>query len=310
MALFTEGTPEGPESRAIRLGVFDWLKQASLINANEFARAELEHGAVVNGQRIILVGPQGIFKPTQIRYFPLSITTTTKGPYRDAFSTRDEFLLYKYRGTDPMFHENRKLRETIGQNIPLIYFHSTIPGKYLAIWPVFIVGDNPAELAFTVAADDALQLNYPRDDEHPELRRAYVTREQRQRIHQRTFRDRVLQAYEERCTICRLRHAPMLDAAHIIPDTAPEGEPIVPNGLSMCKLHHAGYDRMFFGIRPDYSIEVRRDILEEEDGPMLKHGLQEIHDTRIHVPRSARLRPDPARLERRYEEFETGNREC
>ena len=40
-------------------------------------------------------------------------------------------------------------------------------------------------------------------------------------------RDRVLQAYEERCTICRLRHTPMLDAAHIIADTAPEGEPIV-----------------------------------------------------------------------------------
>ena len=138
---------------------------------------------MVNGQRIILVGPQGIFKPTQIRYFPLSITTTTKGPYRDAFSTRDEFLLYRYRGTDPNFHENRKLRETIGQNIPLIYFHSTVPGKYLAIWPVFIVGDNPADLTFTVAADDALQLNYPRDDEHPDIRRAYVTREVRQRIH-------------------------------------------------------------------------------------------------------------------------------
>lgn len=44
-----------------------------------------------------------------------TITTTTKGPYRDAFSTRDEFLLYKYRGTDPNFHENRKLRESIGQ---------------------------------------------------------------------------------------------------------------------------------------------------------------------------------------------------
>ena len=297
---------EDSQSRAIRLGVFDWLRRVSLTNDNEFTRAELEQGAPVNGQRIILVGPQGIFKPTQMRYFPLSITTTTKGPYRDAFSKQDELLLYKYRGTDPNFHENRKLRETIGQNIPLIYFHSTIPGKYLAIWPVFIVGDNPSELTFTVAADDALQLNYPRDDEHPELRRAYVTREVRQRIHQQTFRERVLQAYEERCTICRLRHAPMLDAAHIIPDSNPEGEPIVANGLSMCKLHHAGYDRMFFGIRPDYSIEVRHDILEEEDGPMLRHGLQEIHDTRIHVPRSARLKPDPERLEQRYGEFVRG----
>jgi putative restriction endonuclease len=301
--MFADGMLEDPESRAIRLGVFEWLQRASSITSNEFTRNELEYGATVNEQRIILVGPQGIFKPAQIRHYPLSITTTTNGPYSDAFSRDSDFLLYKYRGTDPNFHENRKLRESIGQGIPLVYFHSTIPGKYLAIWPVFIVGDNPATLTFTVAADDALQLDYPRDDERPDLRRAYVTRAVRQRIHQQTFRARVLQAYEQRCTICRLRHASMLDAAHIIPDKAPEGEPIVPNGLSLCKLHHVGYDRMFFGIRPDYSIEVRRDILAEQDGPMLKHGLQEIHDTRIHVPRSARLKPDPERLQQRYDEF-------
>lgn len=46
-----------PQSCAIRLGVFDWLNRASAINGNEFTRTELEQGAVVNGQRIILVGP-------------------------------------------------------------------------------------------------------------------------------------------------------------------------------------------------------------------------------------------------------------
>ena len=95
----------------------------------------------------------------------------------------------------------------------------------------------------------------------------------------------------------------MLDAAHIIPDTDPEGEPIVKNGLSLCKLHHAAYDRSFFGIRPDFSIEVRGDILEESDGPMLKHGLQEIHNSLIQLPSRKLDRPDPVRLERRYEEF-------
>jgi putative restriction endonuclease len=294
---------EDQQSRAIRQGVFDWLRRAESIQGNEFTRTELEQGVLVNDQKVVLVGPQGIFKPAQIRYFPLSITTTTKGPYSDAFSKESPFLLYKYRGINPNFHENRKLRETIGKGIPLIYFHSTIPGKYLAIWPVYIVADDPDQLTFTVAADDALQMDYPRDDEHPELRRAYVTRTVRQRIHQQTFRERVLQAYRERCTICNLRHVSMLDAAHIIPDTSPEGEPIVSNGLSLCKLHHAGYDRMFFGVRPDYSIEVRRDILKEKDGPMLKHGLQEIHNAYIRTPHRASLKPDPNRLERRYEEF-------
>jgi Transglycosylase associated protein/HNH endonuclease len=40
----------------------------------------------------------------------------------------------------------------------------------------------------------------------------------------------------------------------------------VPNGLSLCKLHHAAFDRHFLGLRPDYVIEVRRDILKEHDG--------------------------------------------
>jgi putative restriction endonuclease len=294
---------EDPQSSAIRRGVLDWLKRASDLTGNEFTRVELERGIRVGNEQIRLVGPQGIFKPAQIDYFPLSITTTTKGPYSDTFSIKDEFLLYRYRGKDPEFHENRKLRETIGKGIPLVYFHSTIPGKYLAIWPVFIVADNPAQLTFTVAVDDALQLDYSRDDENSRLRRAYITRSVRQRIHQQTFRERVLRAYGERCTICSLRHVSMLDAAHIVPDSEPEGEPIVSNGLSLCKLHHAGYDRMLFGVRPDYSVEVRRDVLKEKDGPMLKHGLQEIHNSMIQVPKNNHLRPDPHRLEYRYSEF-------
>ena len=42
----------------------------------------------------------------------------------------------------------------------------------------------------------------------------------------------------------------------------------VPNGFSLCKLHHAAFDTYFVGVRPDRIIEVRRDILEEQDGPV------------------------------------------
>lgn len=294
---------EDRQSHALRMGVSEWLKNATALGANEFSRTELEKGAEVQGERIILVGPQGIFKPAQIRYYPLSITTTTAGPYKDAFSLKDDFLLYKYRGTDPDFHENRKLREAKNHGIPLVYFHSTIPGKYIAVWPVYVVGDNPETLTFTVAADDISSLEYQRDDEDPTIRRAYVTRSVRHRIHQETFRERVLHAYQDRCTICSLRHRNLLEAAHIISDSAPEGEPIVSNGLSLCKLHHAGYDRLFFGIRPDYRIEVKRDIMEERDGPMLRYGLQEIHDQGITVPRARDLKPDPERLDQRYQQF-------
>lgn len=50
-------------------------------------------------------------------------------------------------------------------------------------------------------------------------------------------------------------------------------------------------------------VEVRRDILEEEDGPMLRHGLKGVHGQRIVLRRRAEWRPDRERLEQRYEAF-------
>ena len=58
------------------------------------------------------------------------------------------------------------------------------------------------------------------------------------------------------------------------------------------KLHHAAFDRHFLTVRPDYTIEVRRSILEEEDGPMLLHGLKGMHDRPIYLPRELSLLPE------------------
>lgn len=49
----------------------------------------------------------------------------------------------------------------------------------------------------------------------------------------------------------RLRHADLLDAAHVLPDTHPPGIPVVPNGLARCKIHYAAYDRNILGVRPN-----------------------------------------------------------
>jgi putative restriction endonuclease len=98
-----------------------------------------------------------------------------------------------------------------------------------------------------------------------------------------------------RQALCRLRHQELLDAAHITPKGDAEGEPIVSNGVALCKLHHAAFDRFFFAIRPDYVIEVRPSVLRESDGPMLV--------VEIHLPRRTIDLPDRARLERRYEQF-------
>ena len=100
-----------------------------------------------------------------------------------------------------------------------------------------------------------------------------------------------------------MRHRELLDAAHIIPDAHPLGEPLIKNGLSLCKLHHAAFDQHFIAVNPDYVIEVRPDILEESDGPMLLHGLQGMHEKRIILPTSPAFRPDRDLLALRYEAF-------
>ena len=97
------------------------------------------------------------------------------------------------------------------------------------------------------------------------MRRAYATAAVRVRLHQRAFRERVLRAYRQQCAFCRFRHPELLDAAHILPDSDPGGEPVVRNGLALCTLHHGKFDRLFLGVRPDDTIEVRPDILREED---------------------------------------------
>ena len=201
------------------------------------------------------------------------------------------------------------------RRLPLIYFHGIVPGKYVAAWPVFVVADDPAGLAFSVAVDDARHLEIRREttidqgavhEEADTARRAYVTAAVRVRLHQRAFRERVLDAYQRQCAFCRLRHEELLDAAHIVPDTEPEGEPVIRNGLALCTLHHAAFDRYFLGLRPDYVLEVRPDILKERDGPTLVHTIQALHGSRIILPRRSDLRPAQDLLEIRYERFRRG----
>jgi len=258
--------------------------------------------------RIPLVGPSGIWKPAACE-LPISIATVTHGPYSDTFDSRRGVLRYAYRGSDPQHRDNRGLRRAMVERVPLVYFHAVTRGHYAAAYPVFVVGEEPAALFFAMQVDDlsaALTAAAGADaagEDAAEPRRAYVTASFRRRLHQVAFRERVIRAYHDRCALCRLHHLPLLDAAHITPDADPEGEPLVSNGLALCKLHHAGFDRFFFAVRPDYTVEVRPSVLAESDGPMLVVGLQQIHGQRIGLPSRATDLPDRDRLARRYEAF-------
>ena len=141
---------------------------------------------------------------------------------------------------------------------PLVYFHGIVPGLYAAEWPVFIVGDEPGRLTFTVSVDERrfAQLGTaPIEEESPEIRRRYATRLFRQRLHQTEFRERVVRAYQHHCAVCRLKRDELLEAAHIVPDADALGAPTIPNGVALCMLHHAAFDRYLIGINPDCVVE-------------------------------------------------------
>ena len=288
----------------IRLAAFEWLDKQSLIQGDVLSRDLLESGFQFNDQKIILLGAKGIWKPKSMSY-PLSITTTSNGPYSDSF-TDDGFLKYKYRGQDPEHPDNKGLRALISLQKPLIYFHSIIKGKYLATWPVFIINDNKKDLVFTVAVDDIKMVNkeLPQTNEDATFyRRSYLTSNIQLRLHQRSFRERVLMAYQNQCALCKLKHIELLDAAHIIADKEDSGDPIVQNGLALCKIHHSAFDNNFIGINPDYIIKIRTDLLTETDGPMLRYGIQSLNNSRLILPTDKINWPDKSRLEIRFSEF-------
>jgi putative restriction endonuclease len=135
-------------------------------------------------------------------------------------------------------------------------------------------------------------------------RREYATRAVLQRLHQQQFRRMVLAAYREQCSICRLRHIELLDAAHILPNRHPLGEPLVTNGLGLCKIHHSAFDANIIGVDDRTVVHVREDILREKDGPMLKHGLQEAEGARLILPRNTDLHPNRDFLVERFERFQ------
>ncbi len=291
---------------SIRLKAFSWLAEKTNAIGDVLPRALLQEGFIYEGNRIPLIAPQGIFKP-KVLDLPLSISTTTRGPYSDIFS-EEGYLYYRYRGINPNHPDNSGLRKLLVNKRPLIYFHGIIPGQYMAIWPVYVIDDNPSELVFKVAVDDISTIDFESIEnsmlsENTMARRAYITSTVRLRLHQRDFRERVLNAYRSQCALCRLRHRELLDAAHILPDSSPEGEPLITNGISLCKLHHAAYDSFILGVSPDYFIYIRQDVLHEHDGPILQHGLKDLHGSKILLPSHEIDWPNQDFLKQHFDQF-------
>lgn len=288
----------------IRAAAFAWLDEVTLRHPDGVP-SRVINKFVFDGRGQPLIVQSGIWKPASCRA-ALSIRTTytppnVVPPYADDLD-ESGLLRYKFRGDDPHHSDNRALRLAEESGTPLIYFAAVAKAVYQAIYPVWIEAEDRHRLDFLVAVDPAQRpARGPVDMVWPDRR--YSLELTKRRLHQPLFRARVLRAYADSCAVCRLKMTSLLDAAHIIPDGQPNGLAVVPNGLSLCKIHHAAYDANVLGVRRDLKVEINARVLADSDGPMLRHGLQEMNGVRLIVPRARQSRPDPDRLDQRYEDF-------
>lgn len=150
MVTALEGRFDRVQDTRVRTAAFEWLSSQSTIHGHVLPRQLLAEGFVLGDDRIRLLGLQGIFKPAAMQV-PLSITTAPRGPYDDFFDS-NHLLQYQYRGghEDVDHRDNVGLRFARREGIPLAYFHGIVPGSYLAVWPVFVVADDPDRLSFSI----------------------------------------------------------------------------------------------------------------------------------------------------------------
>ncbi len=191
----------------LRMAAFEHVQRLNELHDHLTAN-ELKPGFIFEDERIPLVNPQrGIFKPKQMEYL-LSIKTVFPRPgarvwyddqrqvHRQIFES-EETVEYAFMGQDPDAADNRWLREAFENQIPVIYFLGIAPGRYQAMLPTFIAGWDGTELKAKIAFGILNQ----HDMVAPEsaLERRYALREVKQRLHQASFREAVITAYNGRC---------------------------------------------------------------------------------------------------------------
>lgn len=214
----------------------------------------------------------------------------------------DGLLRYKWNGLERDEATNRALRSAMQAGVPLIWFFGVGKGIFKPVFPVRVIGEEVEKQQFVI--------DYPsKQSQGEDLPRQLLRREAEvepgQRLFQAVFRGMVMRAYRGCCAVCGLQQGQLLDAAFIVPDIDANEAASVVNGIALCKLHHAAFDSGILGIRPDLIVQIRSDVLQEQDVPMLRRVLQNMHGKRVSVPNVKIERPRVDLLERAFEKFST-----
>ena len=287
---------------ALRRQIMDALERRTALSGGFLTRDELSDFPIGDGSRRRLIDrARGIWNP---RDLVATLSVVSSPGSRHGYDDREVLgglFHYSYRAGSPQ-GDNTKLRRAWELELPIILLRKIADGVYVPIFPVYVIEDDTVAREFVLALVEGLRF-LPDPLNPTDAERRYAERVVKQRLHQPEFRGRVIRAYDVRCAVCNLEVGQLLDAAHIVSDGDELGQPVVQNGLSMCKIHHAAFDQHLLGITPDYEVRLNHELLDIIDGPMLRHGLQEMHGRQLTLPRRRDDHPDPERIDLRYMDF-------
>ena len=141
---------------------FAWLDRQRASGQETFTQADTR-GLDLAGETLNLMPTQqGIWKPRTLSA-ALAIRTVyrpdgAERPYDDAVGP-DGFYRYKMRGTEPDHPDNRGLRTAMQERLPLIWWLGVEGGGYSALYPVYLVNEEPVALQFVVDIDAVPQTD-------------------------------------------------------------------------------------------------------------------------------------------------------
>ena len=189
--------------------------------------SELAKGVSVHGEVVLLKGQQGIFKPRQMTDGPLTIMSTLGSRYEDELLDGANTFKYDYAPATRE-HENEGLKRLMMTHAPVILLKQVKPKprpEYMVVAPLYVdaFDDQRRQFVLSTRADAVVQTPSEEPLVLREISRAYGEATVRTRLHQAYFRRDVLKVYQTRCSVCELRTRPLLQGAHIVPDSAAEG---------------------------------------------------------------------------------------
>src|SRR5689334_2922356 len=130
------------------------LRRAAVARARELAAqyddlvplARLREGFSFSGGQVSFGSFQRGIHRARIQRGPAALTLVTsfKDPYADAFDRAEALFTYAYRAGPIDQPDNRALRAAFELQTPLVYFRALAPGQYLVVAPMFVTADDPA----------------------------------------------------------------------------------------------------------------------------------------------------------------------